>query len=404
MAPDTPVISAVGGEPSGGFITDATPTVGGTGVNGETVIVYNNGVELGRVVVANGEWNIDLPAQTDGPLNITVAGVDAAGNVSAPSPVFTVTLDTVAPEIPQINAVSDSQLTNNVLYTRDGVPTLTGTGEPGSTVVVSVDGTPSAVPVTVQPNGSWTWTADSTLADGQHTFTVSATDPAGNTSAISAPLNVTVDTLDPTAPDNLNLAAEGTPLTGTAEAGSIITVMNGSTVIGTGVVDSTGNFSIAVSPAPQDGASLTVSAADASGRTSPDATYNVIGTLPNLPDIPVITAINDDAAPLTGDVKGKTTNDITPTLTGTAEAGSLVTIYQDGGLTPVATVTADGSGNWSYTPAALGEGLHSFEVTATLNGATSGRSPAASVTVDLTAPGTPTIGAVIDDVGPAPVR
>ncbi|MGX4948652.1 BapA/Bap/LapF family large adhesin [Enterobacter kobei] len=400
VAPDTPVISAVGGEPSGGFITDATPTVGGTGVNGETVIVYNNGVEVGRVVVANGEWNLDLPAQTDGPLNITVAGVDAAGNVSAPSPVFTVTLDTVAPAIPQINAVSDSQLTNNVLYTRDGVPTLTGTGEPGSTVIVSVDGTPSAVPVTVQPNGSWTWTADSTLADGQHTFTVSASDPAGNTSASSAPLNVTVDTLDPTAPDNLNLAAEGTPLTGTAEAGSIITVMNGSTVIGTGVVDSTGNFSIAVSPAPQDGASLTVSAADASGRTSPDATYNVIGTLPNLPDIPVITAINDDAAPLTGDVKGKTTNYITPTLTGTAEAGSLVTIYQDGGLTPVATVTADGSGNWSYTPAALGEGLHSFEVTATLNGATSGRSPAASVTVDLTAPGTPTIGAVIDDVGP----
>ncbi|HGA3366682.1 TPA: BapA/Bap/LapF family large adhesin [Enterobacter kobei] len=400
VAPDTPVISAVGGEPSGGFITDATPTVGGTGVNGETVIVYNNGVEVGRVVVANGEWNLDLPAQTDGPLNITVAGVDAAGNVSAPSPVFTVTLDTVAPAIPQINAVSDSQLTNNVLYTRDGVPTLTGTGEPGSTVIVSVDGTPSAVPVTVQPNGSWTWTADSTLADGQQTFTVSASDPAGNTSASSAPLNVTVDTLDPTAPDNLNLAAEGTPLTGTAEAGSIITVMNGSTVIGTGVVDSTGNFSIAVSPAPQDGASLTVSAADASGRTSPDATYNVIGTLPNLPDIPVITAINDDAAPLTGDVKGKTTNDITPTLTGTAEAGSLVTIYQDGGLTPVATVTADGSGNWSYTPAALGEGLHSFEVTATLNGATSGRSPAASVTVDLTAPGTPTIGAVIDDVGP----
>ena len=400
VAPDTPLISAVGGEPSGGFITDATPTVGGTGVNGETVIVYNNGVEVGRVVVANGEWNLDLPAQTDGPLNITVAGVDAAGNVSAPSPVFTVTLDTVAPAIPQINAVSDSQLTNNVLYTRDGVPTLTGTGEPGSTVIVSVDGTPSAVPVTVQPNGSWTWTADSTLADGQHTFTVSASDPAGNTSASSAPLNVTVDTLDPTAPDNLNLAAEGTPLTGTAEAGSIITVMNGSTVIGTGVVDSTGNFSIAVSPAPQDGATLTVSATDASGRTSPDATYNVIGTLPNLPDIPVITAINDDAAPLTGDVKGKTTNDITPTLTGTAEAGSLVTIYQDGGLTPVATVTADGSGNWSYTPAALGEGLHSFEVTATLNGATSGRSPAASVTVDLTAPGTPTIGAVIDDVGP----
>ena len=400
LAPDTPVISAVDGAPDGGFITDTTPTVGGTGVNGETVIVYNNGVELGRVVVVNGEWSLTLPAQTDGPLNITVAGVDAAGNLSAPSSVFTVTLDTVAPGIPQINAVSDSQLTNNVLYTRDGTPTLTGTGEPGTTVIVSVDGTASGVPITIQPDGSWSWTAGTTLLDGSHTFTVSSVDQAGNPSNGSASLSVTVDTQDPTAPGNLSLAPEGTPLTGTAEAGALITVKDsGGNVIGTGVATG-GSFSIAVSPAPQDGATLTVTATDASGRTSVDATYNVTGTLPNLPDVPVIVAINDDVDPIIGDVKGKTTNDTTPTLTGTAQAGSQIAIYLDGGVTPVSTVTADGSGNWSYTPAALGEGLHTFEVTATLNGQTSGRSPAASVTVDLTAPGTPTIGAVIDDVGP----
>ncbi|MFY0853955.1 BapA/Bap/LapF family large adhesin [Enterobacter roggenkampii] len=400
VAPATPAISAVGGEPNGGYITDTTPTVGGTGVNGETVIVYNNGVELGRVVVVNGEWSLTLPAQTDGPLNITVAGVDAAGNLSAPSSVFTVTLDTVAPGIPQINAVSDSQLTNNVLYTRDGTPTLTGTGEPGTTVIVSVDGTASGVPITIQPDGSWSWTAGTTLLDGSHTFTVSSVDQAGNPSNGSASLSVTVDTQDPTAPGNLSLAPEGTPLTGTAEAGALITVKDsGGNVIGTGVATG-GSFSIAVSPAPQDGATLTVTATDASGRTSVDATYNVTGTLPNLPDVPVIVAINDDVDPIIGDVKGKTTNDTTPTLTGTAQAGSQIAIYLDGGVTPVSTVTADGSGNWSYTPAALGEGLHTFEVTATLNGQTSGRSPAASVTVDLTAPGTPTIGAVIDDVGP----
>ncbi|MEL4871182.1 BapA/Bap/LapF family large adhesin [Pantoea agglomerans] len=401
VAPATPVIAAVGGAPDGGYTGDSTPTVGGTGEIGGTVIVYNNGVELGRVTASGtGEWSFTLPAQTDGPLHITVAGVDAAGNLSAPSSVFTVTLDTVAPGIPQINAVSDSQLTNNVLYTRDGIPTLTGTSEPGTTVIVSVDGTPSGVPVIIQPDGSWSWTAGSTLPDGPHTFTVSATDAAGNASGTSAPLSVTVDTQDPTAPGGLSLAPEGTPLTGTAEAGALITVKDsGGNVIGTGVATG-GNFSIAVSPAPQDGATLTVTATDASGRTSPDATYNVSGTLPNLPDVPVITAIVDDADPVTGDVKGKTTNDTTPTLTGTAEAGSLITIYLDGGVTPVSTVTADGSGNWSYTPAALGEGLHTFEVTATLNGLTSGRSPAAGVTVDLTAPGTPTIGAVIDDVGP----
>ena len=401
VAPDTPVIGAVGGEANGGITTDNTPAVGGTGTSGDTVIVYNNGVEVGRVVVANGEWSLTLPTQTDGPLNITVAAVDAAGNLSAPSPLYTVTLDTVAPEIPLINAVADSQLTNNVLYTRDGTPTLTGTGEPGTTVIVSVDGIPSTVPVTVQPNGSWSWTADAPLLDGTHTFTVSSSDPAGNLSGSSAPLSVTVDTVAPADPANMLLPNVGTPLTGTGEEGSTITVKDsGGNVIGTGVVAGDGNFSIALSPAQLDPATLTVTATDAAGNASAGVPFIVTDSPLELPQVPVITAIVDDVDPVTGDVKGKTTNDTTPTLTGTAEAGSLITIYQDGSATPLTTVTADGSGNWSYTPAALGEGLHTFEVTATLNGATSGRSPAASVTVDLTAPDTPTIGAVIDDVGP----
>ncbi|MCU6208008.1 BapA/Bap/LapF family large adhesin [Enterobacter cloacae] len=401
LAPDTPVIGAIAGEPNGGVTTDTTPTVGGTGVTGETVIVYNNGVELGRVVVANGEWSFTLPTQTDGPLNITVAAVDAAGNVSALSPVFTVTVDTTAPEIPLINSVEDSQLTNGTLYTRDGTPTLNGTGEPGSTVIVSVDGTPSTVQVTVQPDGTWSWTADTTLAEGPHSFTVSSVDPAGNASGSSAPLAVTVDTVLPAAPDNISVAAQGTPLTGTGEEGATIIVTDASgNVIGTGVV-SGGNFSVALSPAQQDGAALTITATDAAGNLSPEASYTVTGTQPNLPDVPVITVINDDTAPVTGDVKDKTTNDTTPTLVGTAEPGSIITVYQDGVQVLLPTVTADANGDWSYTPALpLGEGAHTFEVTATLNGETSGRSPVATVTVDLTAPDAPAIGAVIDDVGP----
>ncbi|MBE3533558.1 BapA/Bap/LapF family large adhesin [Enterobacter cloacae complex sp. I3] len=401
VAPDVPVFDAVGGQPNGGLITDATPTVGGTGTTGDTVIVYNNGVEVGRVDVVNGEWSFVLPPQQDGLLNITVAGVDAAGNVSAPSQVVSVTLDTLAPEIPVISAVADSQLSNNQLYTQDGTPTLTGTGEPGTTVIVSVDGTPSAVTVTVQPDGTWSWTADATLPDATYAFTVSSSDPAGNISGNSAPVSVTVDTVAPADPGNMLLADEGTPLTGTGEEGSTITVKDsGGTVIGTGVVGSDGSFSIALSPAQLDPTTLTVTATDAAGNASADVPFIVTDSPLELPQVPIITAIVDDVDPVTGDVKGKTTNDTTPTLTGTAEAGSVITIYQDGSTTPLTTVTADGSGNWSYTPAALGEGLHTFEVTATLNGATSGRSPAASVTVDLTAPGTPTIGSVIDDVGP----
>lgn len=401
VAPDVPVIGAVGGGSNGSTITDATPTVGGTGVNGETVIVYNNGAEVGRVDVTNGEWSFTLPAQTDGPLNITVAGVDAAGNVSATSPVFTVTLDTVAPEIPQINAISDSQFANDTLYTRDSTPTLTGTGEPNSTVIVSVDGVPSPVTVTVQPDGSWSWTAGSTLSDTPHTFTVSAVDPAGNASGSSAPLSVTVDTVAPADPININVAAQGTPLTGTAEEGATITVKDGNVVIGTGVATADGSFSIALSPAQQDGKTLTVIATDEAGNGSPGASYTVTGTLPGLPDVPIITDITDNIGDVTGNVLGKTSDDTAPVISGTAPAGSLVTLYLDGSLIPLTTILVGSGGTWSYQLLApLSAGDHFFEATTTANLITSGRSPAATVTIDLTAPDTPTIGAVIDDVAP----
>ncbi|MCZ5545197.1 Ig-like domain-containing protein, partial [Escherichia coli] len=77
--PDTPVISDIAGAQNGGSTNDTTPTLSGTGTTGETVIIYNNGVEVDRVEVVNGGWSYTLPTQTDGPLNITVAAVDDAG-------------------------------------------------------------------------------------------------------------------------------------------------------------------------------------------------------------------------------------------------------------------------------------------------------------------------------------
>ncbi|KLP92994.1 hypothetical protein ABR37_12000 [Enterobacter hormaechei subsp. hoffmannii] len=403
LAPDTPLIGSIGGAQNGGSTNDNTPVIGGGGTTGETVIIYNNGVEVDRVEIANGEWSYTLPTQTDGPLNITVAAVDDAGNLSPVSPVFSVTVDTQAPTVPQIDAVSDNQLTNSVLYTRDGTPTLTGIGEPGSSVTVSVDGTPSPVVVVVQPNGTWSWTADPALAEGPHTFSVAASDAAGNTSASSGDLSVTVDTLLPATPTNITIAAEGTPLTGTADDGTTVTVRDaGGNIIGTGVATG-GTFSIALSPAQLDPATLTLFATDAAGNASPTTTFDVPDSPLILPAVPVITAINDDADPVTGDVKDKTTNDTTPTLTGTADPGSVITIYLDGALVPLTEIVADTDGNWSYTPLLpLAEGPHTFAVTATntTTGATSGQSPIATVTVDLTDPTAPAIGAVTDDVGP----
>ena len=80
----------------------------------------------------------------------------------------------------------------------------------------------------------------------------------------------------------------------------------------------------------------------------------------------------------------------TLTLTGTAEANSTVKVYD--GATLLGSATANGSGAWSYTTAALASGAHSFTATATdAAGNTSVASSALNVTIDTVAPNAPVI-------------
>jgi len=82
-----------------------------------------------------------------------------------------------------------------------------------------------------------------------------------------------------------------------------------------------------------------------------------------------------DAASDTGRVGDGLTLDNTPTLHGTAEAGSTVTVYDTDGITVLGSVVA-ADGNWSITPAnALVLGNHHLTATATDGaGLTSGAS------------------------------
>ena len=92
------------------------------------------------------------------------------------------------------------------------------------------------------------------------------------------------------------------------------------------------------------------------------------------------------------------TNDNTLTLTGSAEANATVKVYD--GATLLGSATANGSGTWSYTTAALTNGAHSLTATATdVAGNTSAASSALSVTIDTTAPVTPAIAAFSTDSG-----
>jgi outer membrane usher protein FimD/PapC len=87
------------------------------------------------------------------------------------------------------------------------------------------------------------------------------------------------------------------------------------------------------------------------------------------------------------------TNDTTPTITGTAEANSSVSVVING---QTYTTTADSSGNWSATPTtALTGGTYTASVTATDAAGNTSSAGTASIAIDTTAPTAPVVTAMI---------
>src|SRR5664280_2150471 len=103
-------------------------------------------------------------------------------------------------------------------------------------------------------------------------------------------------------------------------------------------------------------------------------------------------------SPDSGTVGDGITNVNVLTLTGTAEANSTVKVYD--GATLLGSATANGSGGWTYTTAALANGAHSLTATATDAAGNAGAaSTALSVTIDTTAPVAPAIASFSTDSG-----
>ncbi|WP_054177789.1 Ig-like domain-containing protein [Trabulsiella odontotermitis] len=383
---------------SGGITDDATPTINGTGINGSIVTLYNGTTLIGEATVINGEWSITptTPLQ-DGTWTLTAVARDPAGNNSPVSGDFTLTVNTVplaAPEL--IEVVSHEETTSDVLAdgasTNDNTLTFNGTGTPDSTVLIyDTDTTTPVGSATVDPDGTWTWSSP-VLSEGDHTFSFGAENSTGNTVSPSNPIMLTVDTTPPASPTVGTVDPNGTLVSGTADAGSTVIITdNAGTVLGTGVTGSNGNYSVTISPAQVNGEALNATAQDPAGNQSQPTGFTAAdnpGTV-----LPPTLVITDDIDPVSGTlVSGDSTNDTLPTLSGTAVANAIVTIWLDGSR--LDSVTADGNGNWEYqltTP--LNDGTHRFAVSQT----GSGSSPDVTITVDTAAPGAPVLGSVIDD-------
>jgi len=267
--------------------------------------------------------------------------------------------------------------------TTSTTPTLSGTTEAGATVRIYRNNTLVAT-LTANTNGAWSWTVTPALAVGSHSFTVSASDQAGNTSARSAERVITVaDTTPPATPAAPATTSTTSPtpnLSGTTEANATVRIYRNNTLVRTQTAAATGTWSWTVTPALAVGShSFTLSAADAAGNVSGRSPARVI-------TVPDTTAPATPAAPTASSVTSRT-----PTLSGTTEAGATVRVYRNGTLAATVTANVSGAWSWSVTPALTVGTTYAFTITASdASGNTSAASPARSITpTDTTAPATP---------------
>ena len=285
-APTAPALLAAddSGAAGDGITSVNPPRLTGTAEAGATVRLTIGGSLVGIGTAAGGSYTILLnKALADGTYSVTATATDAAGNVGAASPAFSLTIDTTAPSAPPapILLAADDSGTAGDGITDVNPPRLTGSAELGTTVRLFING--GLVGIGAATKGAYTIPLTSALADGTYAVTATATDAAGNVSATSAPFSLTIDTAAPAAPaaptllasDDSGTLGDGITavarprLTGTAEAGATVNLIIAGAVVGTGTAAG-GSYTILLNAALAAGTyTVTATATDAAGNTGP---------------------------------------------------------------------------------------------------------------------------------------
>lgn len=311
-------------------IDDRGSILTGRAEPGSTIQVRGaGGVLLGSAVAdAEGRFSVTLdPPQTEGQV-LQLTATDAAGNSSATTGITAPTIDvppgdTTPPDAPA-----------NLLVSSDGLR-LTGSGEVGASVIVRHSNGSIAGSGTVGADGRFEITLDGPQLNGE-SLAVTLTDAAGN---VSQPASVLApDSTDPAAPRDLTIDSQGTTLSGNAEPFSTIQVRGpGGTLLGTATTAADGRFSVTLTPPQTDGQLLQLTATDAAGNTSPDASITA-------PDIDVPPGdTTPPAAPINLAFSGDGSQ-----VSGWGEPGATVRII-DGQGNLLASAVLDGSGIFLFT-------------------------------------------------------
>jgi large repetitive protein len=171
--------------PSDGSVTrDRTPTFRGRAEPGSEVEVFVDGTSIGTTTT-NGDGGFSFTpaaALAAGPHEAFVGATDAAGNDSPPSNTNDFLIDTEDPAAPVITSPADGGTTT------DPTPPISGTADPGSQVIIFIDGE-QVGSITADENGNFTFTVPDGLVLGEHEVSAIAVDQAGNRSDASDPVS-----------------------------------------------------------------------------------------------------------------------------------------------------------------------------------------------------------------------
>ena len=347
VAPTLSINTVAGDDIINAVEDDSDVPISGTtdAEDGQTVTVVLNG-ETYTATVSGGTWSVAVPAAdaqalSEGTHTITANVSDVAGNPATQAS-KDIEKDSVAPTL-SINTVAGDDIINAVEDDSDVPISGTTDAEDGQTVTVVLNGETYTATVS---GGTWSVAVPAAdaqaLSEGTHTITANVNDAAGNP-ATQASKDIEKDSVAPTlsintvAGDDIINAVEDdsdVPISGTTNAEdsqTVTVVLNGETYTST---VSGGTWSVAVPAADAQALSegthtITANVNDAAGNPATQASKDIV---------------YDSEPPVIPTVNSQTTDDRTPVLTGTAEAGSTVTV-EVGGATYV--VTADASGNWS---------------------------------------------------------
>jgi hypothetical protein len=409
-APAAPTLALAAATDTGslgdGITKTENPIIQGKGEAGAKLELFDGTkLLLSTTVNPDGTWSM-IPALAEGVHQLNARQTDNAGNVGVLSDFLRIVVDKTAAALsaPLLAVASDSGLLDNDGITKVTKPVITGSGAEAGATIEIWDGAVKLGQTNAGSGGAWTFipsSSDAALADGTHTLTAKQIDLAGNTSAASAPLALTIDTTAAAAPGAPKLARESDSgkldndaitnvtkplISGSgAEAKATIELYDGGALLGKTTADASGAWSFTTGLLAAGLHSLTAKQIDAAGNGSLQSALlnlRIDTAAPAALSAPTLDADSDSGASSRDGI----TNVKSLTIRGAgAEANAAIDVYD--GATLLGHTIASDTGAWEYRTADLLDGLHALSAKqVNLAGNASAASAALSVTIDTVAP------------------